>query len=61
LERPAKDLEEHEKKTIYYERCAFIIDLPSTKQIVNGNELTLSIGGVRAYNQGKIAKNLWKN
>ncbi|TDE31578.1 DUF3871 family protein [Flavobacterium ranwuense] len=51
--KPAKDLEEHEK-TIYYERCAFIIDLPSTKQIVNGNELTLSIGGVRAYNQENL-------
>jgi hypothetical protein len=51
--KPAKDLEEHEQ-TIYYERCAFIIDLPSTKQIVNGNELTLSIGGVRAYNQENL-------
>jgi len=51
--KPAKELEEHEK-TIYYERCAFIIDLPSTKQIVNGNELTLSIGGVRAYNQENL-------
>lgn len=51
--KPAKDLAEHEK-TIYYERCAFIIDLPSTKQIVNGNELTLSIGGVRAYNQENL-------
>jgi len=51
--KPAKDLEEHEK-TIYYERCAFIIDLPSTKQNINGNELTLSIGGVRAYNQENL-------
>jgi len=51
--KPAKDLEDHEK-TIYYERCAFIIDLPSTKQNINGNELTLSIGGVRAYNQENL-------
>lgn len=51
--KPAKDLEEYEK-TIYYERCAFVIDLPSTKQIVNGSELTLSVGGVRAYNQENL-------
>ena len=42
--KPAKELLPHEK-TIYYERCAFLIELPSVKEIVNGNELSLSIGG----------------
>jgi len=51
--KPAKELLAHEK-TIYYERCAFMIELPEVKQIVNGNELTLSIGGVRAYNQENL-------
>jgi len=51
--KPAKELLDHEK-TIYYERCAFMIELPEVKQIVNGNELTLSIGGVRAYNQENL-------
>ncbi len=51
--KPAKELLEHEK-TIYYERCAFVIELPQFKQVVNGNELGLCIGGVRAYNQENL-------
>lgn len=51
--KPAKELQDHEK-TIYYERCAFLINLPNCKQIINGNELSLSIGGVRAYNQENL-------
>ncbi|WP_417876103.1 DUF3871 family protein [Winogradskyella sediminis] len=51
--KPAKELMEHEK-TIYYERCAFVIELPQFKQIINGNELALCIGGVRAYNQENL-------
>lgn len=51
--KPAKELLEHEK-TLYYERCAFTIKVPSIKQLVNGNELSLSIGGVRAYNQENL-------
>lgn len=51
--KPAKDLLDYEK-TIYYERCAFIIKIPEIKHIVNGNELSLSIGGVRAYNRENL-------
>ncbi|WP_027078859.1 DUF3871 family protein [Maribacter antarcticus] len=51
--KPAKELLAHEK-TIYYERCAFIIEVPGMKHTVNGNELNLSIGGVRAYNQENL-------
>ena len=51
--KPAKDLKS-EEKTIYYERCAFLIDIPEAKQVVNGNQLNLSIGGVRAYNQENL-------
>jgi|SRR5690554_1066967 len=51
--KPAKELEEHEK-TIYYERCAFLIEIPSVVQKINGNELNLCIGGVRAYNQENL-------
>jgi hypothetical protein len=50
--KPAKDLKENEK-TLYYERCAFMIGM-QTKEIVNGNPLTLTIGGVRAYNQENL-------
>ena len=51
--KPAKELLPQEK-TIYYERCAFLIELPSVRHMVNGNELNLSIGGVRSYNQENL-------
>lgn len=47
--KPAKDLLEHEK-TLYYERMAFAIEIPSLKGNINGNSLSLTLGGVRAYN-----------
>ena len=50
LHKKANELLETDK-TIYYERCAFSIDVPTIYQDVNGNRLNLSIVGVRAYNQ----------
>lgn len=41
-------------KTIYYERMAFIIRIPSITDTINGNQLSLTIGGVRAYNQENL-------
>ncbi len=38
------------EKTIYYERMAFIIDFPQVKKVVNGQEVSLSLVGVKAYN-----------
>lgn len=43
-----------EEKTIYYERCAFIIEVPTVKSIVDNNTLSLTVGGVRAYNQENL-------
>lgn len=51
--KPAKELQEYEK-TLYYERCAFVMEIPSVTEMVNGSNLTLSIGGVRAYNQENL-------
>jgi len=51
--KPAKDLLENEK-TIYYERMAFVIEIPEISEVINGNKLSLSIGGVRAYNQENL-------
>ncbi len=51
--KPAKELFDDEK-TIYYERCAFLIDIPGMTETVNGSTLSLSIGGVRAYNQENL-------
>ena len=47
--KPAKELLKHEE-TIYYERCAFVIELPNITETINGNQLSLTIGGVKAYN-----------
>ena len=49
----ARDLEDHQK-TIYYERMAFLIKIPSITSIINGNELSLCVGGVRSYNQENL-------
>jgi len=45
----AKDLLEHQRTT-YFERMAFIIRIPGITDSINGNQLSLTIGGVRAYN-----------
>lgn len=47
--KPASELEEWEK-TVYFERMAFIIEIPSIHDVVSGNTLSLTIGGVKAYN-----------
>jgi len=47
--KPAEKLEEWEK-TIYYERMAFILEIPSITANINGQELMLTVGGVKAYN-----------
>lgn len=51
--KPAKELLEHEK-TLYYERMAFVIEIPEISEIINGNKLNLTIGGVRSYNQENL-------
>jgi hypothetical protein len=47
--KPAKELQEHEK-TLYYERMAFAVEIPSVNDNIAGNSLNLTVGGVRAYN-----------
>ena len=51
--KPAKELLEHEK-TLYYERMAFVIEIPEISEVINGNQLNLTIGGVRSYNQENL-------
>jgi len=53
IHKPANQLLESDK-TIYYERCAFSIDVPTIYQDINGNRLYLSVVGVRAYNQQNL-------
>lgn len=49
----ASELRE-DQKTIFYERMAFCVEIPSITTNVNGNTLALSIGGVRAYNETRL-------
>ena len=51
--KPAAALLE-EEKTIYYERMAFVYEVPGITSTVSGNKLSLSIGGVRAYNSENL-------
>jgi len=51
--KPVNQLYEWEK-TLYYERMAFIIELPSVQAVVDGNLLNLTIGGVKAYNTDNL-------
>jgi hypothetical protein len=53
IHKPVKDLL-HLEKTKYYERCGFIIRIPSITGDVNGNLLNLVVGGVRAYNNENL-------
>jgi hypothetical protein len=47
--KPAKELLEHEQ-TLYYERMAFVIEIPTIHETIDGNLLTLTVGGVKSYN-----------
>jgi len=51
--KPAKLLTEHEK-TLYYERIAFVIEVPSIKDSAGGNDLSLTVGGVRSYSETNL-------
>lgn len=47
-DKPANQLLDWEK-TLYYQRMAFIIEIPSIQFNVDGNTLTLMVGGVRSF------------
>lgn len=51
--KPVDHLLEREK-TVYYQRIAFMYELPDITANVGGNNLSLSIGGVRAYNNDSL-------
>jgi hypothetical protein len=53
IHKNAKDLLDSEK-TIYYERCAFIIRIPRLMTTIDGNEIALTIGGVRSYHMDNL-------
>jgi hypothetical protein len=51
--KPTTQLEEKDK-TVYYERMAFVVEVPNLKFNVGSNELSLTIGGVRSYNHENL-------
>ena len=53
VHKPVAQLMDNEK-TIYYERMAFVVEISSISEQVNGNMLNLAIGGVRAYNHENL-------
>jgi hypothetical protein len=53
LNKKVSELEEWEK-TKYYERIMFQIEVPSIADTIQGNELSLTIGGVRALNHESL-------
>lgn len=51
--KPAKELLEYEK-TIYYERMAFMVEIPHIFTFINDQKLNLTIGGVRSYSEQNL-------
>jgi len=51
--KPAHLLADYEKP-LYYEHMAFIMEVASIRDNVAGNDLSLCIGGVRAYNHENL-------
>ena len=43
-----------DEKTIFYQRMAFVSHIASLTRIINGQEVHLCVGGVRAYNEDKL-------
>ena len=52
-DKPANMLLDSEK-TLYYERMMFVIEIPSIQDDIDGNRLSLTIGGVKAYNNDNL-------
>jgi hypothetical protein len=54
--KAANELLDHER-TLYFERMAFAIEFPSFQEQVEGNSLSLTVGGVKAYNLDNFYNN----
>lgn len=50
---PASELEEHHK-TLFYERTAFCIQIPSISKQINGDTLFLTVGGIKCYSEDNL-------
>ncbi len=55
IHKSTMDLLPHEE-TLYYERMIFLYKINDVQQLINGNNLSLIIGGVKAYNLDNFNK-----
>ncbi|MHA8060992.1 DUF3871 family protein [Aquirufa beregesia] len=51
--KPTSELRDDEK-TVYYERTMFLFEIPSISSAIDGQPMSLIVGGVKAYNDDKI-------
>jgi hypothetical protein len=51
--KPANELLDHEK-TLYYERMAFVVEIPSIQQEIDGSNLSLMVGGVKSFSMDNL-------
>lgn len=51
--KPTSELRDDEK-TVYYERTMFLFEIPSISSTIDGQPMSLIVGGVKAYNEDKI-------
>lgn len=42
------------EKTVYHQRLMFVIEIPSIQSVVDGNTLSLTIGGVKNYSDENL-------
>lgn len=52
-EKALKDLQEWEK-TVYYERMAFVITIPTISDSIGGETVYMTVGGVRKYDGNSL-------
>jgi hypothetical protein len=52
-DKPAGQLEEWEK-TLYYEHMMFLVKIPSIYHEIDGNKVSLTVGGVKSYSQDNL-------
>ena len=52
-DKPVSQLQEWEK-TVYYERMMFVIEIPTITDDINGQAVTFTLGGIKAYNQDNL-------
>jgi hypothetical protein len=53
LHKSVNELQDRDR-TLYYERMAFVMEIPSIYDTIEGNRLNLTVGGVRAYNHENL-------